>query len=269
MYRERGVRPYQRGCVELTDDREAKISRRWVGFAVGRGARRVAARYKLEAVDDLNDPVGARAMTEINPIVFAERTVQLGRFLSRGPRLLTDKAVVTDVNRSSGVAQVEDLGHAVDAPTGHAGDEVGDAGVTFPVALVRVVEPHRRRAPEHGVGWVSNVPYLVRLPAEAPQQEYPLDISWGDAGQIGSVANADHLSAASLTDTTRTGEVTQVDGVGGVGDINDRSAVVLDGICERIQGRATMVAEVGYPPAALLVHEWLIGGTVLKIVEAH
>ena len=30
-----------------------------------------------------------------------------------------------------------------------------------------------------------------------------------------------------------------------------------------------MVADVGDPPAALLVHEWLIGGTVLQVVKAH
>ena len=65
-----------------------------------------------------------------------------------------------------------------------------------------------------GLARVSNVPYLVRLPAEAPQQEYPLDIIRGDAGQVRSVANPDHLSAARLASSSRTGEVTEIDGLG-------------------------------------------------------
>jgi len=85
----------------------------------------------------------------------------------------------------------------------------------------------------------------MRNSAEAPQQEHPLDVRGGNAGQVGSIANADHLSAARFTRPARTGKVTEVDGVCGVGDLDYRSAIVLYATCERIQGRTAMVTNIG------------------------
>ena len=72
--------------------------------------------------------------------------------------------------RRRGIAQVVDLGHPVGAPARDAGDEVGDAGVALPEALVRVARPSTTVVTFDRLRRVGDVPDLVGRVAERAQQ---------------------------------------------------------------------------------------------------
>ncbi len=65
-----------------------------------------------------------------------------------------------------GIAEVVDLGHALDAPARRAADEIGDAGVAFPPVLVGVDAGRRLR----GRTW------LVRFTRDGYEDA---DVKWG------------------------------------------------------------------------------------------
>src|SRR5580704_6020345 len=98
---------------------------------------------QLLPVDDLQLAALVGAVAEIDTVAGRTqryRSVQLGRNLAGGSRLLADEAEIADLDRIERIAEVEDLGHPSHAPTLHARDQVGDAGVALPPALVGVDE---------------------------------------------------------------------------------------------------------------------------------
>src|SRR5206468_5813476 len=95
--------------------------------------------------------------------------VQVGRDRIGRTRLLAREAEVSDLDWSRRVAQIVDLGHAARAPSGNAGHEVGNSGVAFPPALVRVSETGESLDQSRRLGH-GDVPDLVRLRSEGAQQ---------------------------------------------------------------------------------------------------
>lgn len=96
-YRECRMRAHQGRRIELRDDEESKVlRRRFPGGRLRAWCDRRSERF-----------IGAGAVAEIKPVPGADRAVQIGWNLARRTRLLTDQAVVTDVNRRSRITQVK------------------------------------------------------------------------------------------------------------------------------------------------------------------
>src|SRR6185437_987617 len=94
---------------------------------------------QLLAIDDLQDAALVRAVAEVDAVRLRshrDRSVQLYGRLARGTGLLSGEPEVADELRMRGIGKVVDLRHAPHAPTLDAGDEIRDAGVAFPPALV-------------------------------------------------------------------------------------------------------------------------------------
>ena len=153
--------PFQRRHHEPRDLGRAQVVRR----------RLLRALEQFLAVDDLQDAALVGAVAEIDAVALRpgrDRPVQLGRHRAGRAGLLAGQAEVADLHRMGGIAQIVDLRHALGAPVGRAGDEVGDAGVALPPALVRVLQPVEPRD-QHRIGRIGDVPDLMRLAAEGAQ----------------------------------------------------------------------------------------------------
>src|SRR5947207_3341831 len=74
---------------------------------------------------------------------------------------LASEAEVADELRLCRVRQVVDLRHAARAPALDPRDEVGDAAVTLPEALVRAFQALHHRRDKRGLRRVGDVPDLV------------------------------------------------------------------------------------------------------------
>ncbi len=111
-----------------------------------RRRRLLRALQQLLAVDDLQHAAGAAAIAEIDAVLVdhRDRTMQIGRHRAGRARLLAGQAEVADLHRLRRVLEIVDLGHALGAPAGHGGDEIGNAGLALPPVLVRVADSCRR-----------------------------------------------------------------------------------------------------------------------------
>src|SRR6266571_4525520 len=79
---------------------------------------------QLRAVDDLQNARLVGAVAEVDAVALrpgGDRAVQLGRHRAARSRLLPREAEIADEFRLRRIRQVEDLGHAPDAPVGQAG----------------------------------------------------------------------------------------------------------------------------------------------------
>ena len=121
------------------------------------GVRRLLRSVQeLIAIHNLHDAVAIGAVAEVDAIAAragGHGAVQFGWNRRPGRSgLLPRQAEVANEHRMGRIAEIIDLRHAANAPAGHAGDKVGDAGVAFPPALVRIHQAVRRQ-PSHG--WAS------------------------------------------------------------------------------------------------------------------
>src|SRR2546427_658816 len=140
-----------------------------------------------------------------------------------------------------------------------------DTGVAFPPAFVRVAEPahHDRHA-----AWlrrVGDVPGLVADGAEAAQQVH---LALVCARQVAAVAHPHHLRASGFALAGFARNMGEVLGLLRIGHVDDRCAVGLLLAGKRIEGHATVLADVGDPARALLLDDGLIGAPALKVVVA-
>src|SRR3954470_7819651 len=143
---------------ELADFRIAQILWR----------RLLRAFQELLTIDDLQNAALAAAVAEINAVDgwHRDRPMQLGRHRAGGARLLTRQAEIADLHRLRRIAEIVDFGHALDAPARHTRDDVGNAGVAFPPALVRVAIVAADRGDPHRIGAIGDVPDFVALGPE-------------------------------------------------------------------------------------------------------
>ena len=187
QHREGGVGAVPGRHLELADLRIAQVLRR----------RLLRTVEELLAVDDLEHAALVGAVAEIDAVALRphrDRAVELGRDRAGGAGLLPGQAEVADMHGMGGIAEVVDLGHALDPPAGDAGDEVGDAGVALPQVLVGVGEAHQP-GEQRRIGGVGDVPDLVALTAEHAEH---VGLGGIALGQELAVAHAHHLGAAAL-----------------------------------------------------------------------
>src|SRR5207302_6530342 len=119
----------ERGEIHAADLRINEVCRR----------RLLRTFQELLAVDDLQDAAGAAAVTEIDAVDLRQRDrpVQFGRHRSARGRLLPGQTEIANLRRLCRITKVIDFGHALDAPSGDGGNQIGNAGVAFPPALLR------------------------------------------------------------------------------------------------------------------------------------
>ena len=151
------------------------------------------------------------------------------------------------MDRLQRIAEVIDLGHAPHPPALHAGNEIGDAGVAFPPALVRVLQAHDDLGEQRGLGRIGDIPDFMATAAEDAQH---VGLAGVALGQRLAVADAHHLRAAFLVVAWEPGDMGEVFRLRRVGYVDDRGAVELglagqfvDGL--RHVGGAAVVADIG------------------------
>src|SRR5262249_35286756 len=157
------MRALQRRHVELADHRIAQVLR----------SRLPRPGQKLFPIDDLQHAALVGAIAEIDTVAARagrDHAVQLGGHGAARPRLLARETVFANLYRLGGVAEIVALGHAARAPARHAGNKVGNSGVAFPPALVRVLEIPAYARDQARALRPGHVPYLVTLPAEGTQK---------------------------------------------------------------------------------------------------
>ena len=153
-----------------------------------------------------------------------DHAVQIGRHRAGRAGLLADQAEVADFHRLRRIAEIEHLGHAARRASLHAGDEVGDAGVAFPPALVRVLEVPAHARDEARACRIGDVPDLVALAAERAQQ---IDLVGIALRQRLAVADAHHLRRRPARKPFLAGNVGEVFRLRRIGHVDDRGAVEL------------------------------------------
>jgi hypothetical protein len=188
--------------------------------------------------------------------------------------LLAGQAKVADVHRPRRIAEIVDLSHTLDAPAGRAGDEVGDAGVAFPEALVGVAQAHDDAGQQGRMGRIGHVPDFMSLAAVDAQQVVFARVA---LRQILAGAGAHHLRSALLAETFRPRNMCQVFRLGRVGHVHDRGAVELVLAGQGVEwfrdlGGAAVMPDIEDVAVALLLDGGLIGAARLQVVvadEAH
>ena len=240
---------------------------------VGHGRREAIgglriARQQLVAVHDLHHTLGPGAVGEVDAIAERDGPVDALRRGAGRARLLARQAEVADETRVRGVAQVIDLRHTISPPAeGRAvRDEVRDTGVALPPVLVRALEAVEHGGEPRRLRGIGHVPDLVGQVAERAQEVRLVLVG---ARQRLAVADSHHRRTARLRLTLRARDVVQIARVLRIGDIDDRRAVVLGLAGERIHPLAAVVADVGDPARALVVHDRLVRGARLEVVHPH
>src|SRR6267142_2287692 len=223
-HRERGVRPVHGREREAPDLGRRQVLRRGL----------VRPGEQLRAVDNLHDAGLVRAVSEIDAIALrtrGDRPMQLGRHgLRLRAGLLAGEAEIADEPGIRRVGEVVHLRHAPRAPAIQPGDEVGDARVAFPPALVRALELVHHDSDSRRLFRRGHVPDLVREVAERAQQ---VDLALISLGELGAVAHSHHLRAAGLALPRLARDVGQVARLARVGHVDDRGAAVLFAATQR------------------------------------
>src|SRR3989475_9441715 len=159
---------------------------------------------ELVTVHDLQHALAAGAVAEIDPVLprpvrkpvrsQGDRAVEVDGRWARGPGLLPDETEVAEEDRVGGVTEVEDLRHAADPPSvgPPVGDQVGDARVAFPPALVGIPEIVDGSRDEHGVARVGDIKDLVPLRALLAEQVSLARNTFGKGDRKSTRLNSSH-----------------------------------------------------------------------------
>src|SRR5262245_43444787 len=164
---------------------------------------------ELLAVDDLQDAALVGAVGEVDAVALrtgGDRAVQPGWRTPGGAGLLTQQPKVADLDGLGRVAEVVDLGHAVDAPARHTRHQISDARVAFPPVLVRALEA-AKAGDELRLGGIGHIPNLVCGVGEGAQHIDGVGIA---LRQGLAVADAHHLRPALFRQALVAGKVDQV-----------------------------------------------------------
>src|SRR5262245_43900696 len=94
-----------------------------------------------------------------------------------------------------------------------------------------------------------------------------IDLSFVGIGQLAAVTGPDHLRTACLADSGAAGKMFEITRAAWVCHIHDRRAVRFHQASHGIHRSPTMMTYVSNKAVALLVNDWLIGGTRLQVVE--
>ena len=264
QHRKGGVAPLNGDIVEPADFRIAQVFRR----------RLLRPVQELVAVDDLQDAALVGAVAEIDAVALRperDRAVQFRRHRAGRAGFLAGQAEIADLYRMRRIAEIVDFGHAAHAPVRHARDQIGDAGIAFPPALVRVVERPRRCATT-ARDWRDRSTFQISWPccrtraADRPRWDRP----WAKSCRRRPAPSARRPPrrclpvpgicaryfgcAGSVTSTIEVplGSSLPVSGLNGFG----------------ISGGAAMMADIGDPAVALMMDGRLIGAACLQVVVA-
>src|SRR5262245_8099386 len=131
---------------------------------------------------------------------------------------------VADEDWMRGIAEIVDFRHPLRAPCGIAADEIGNAGIAFPPALMRIPQSGDDRGQLRWLGRIGDVPDLVRLGSECAKQ---VDLALVGLRQLRACAGAYHLRPAGFTLSGITGNVGEIFRLAWIGDVDDRCAVRL------------------------------------------
>ena len=181
--------------VELADHGVAQVI----------GRRLFRAVQQLLAVDDLHHAALVGAVGEIDAVALragGNHAVELGRNGAGGTRLLADQAVIADLHRLGGITEIVHFGHSARPPPLDPGDEISDAGIAFPPALMSVLEALAHSRDERRRLRLAHVPDLVPPPAERTQQ---IGLRRIALRQALAVAGAHHLPATLLAQPLQPG----------------------------------------------------------------
>ena len=226
---------------------------------------------ELVPVHDLQHPLGAGAVGDVDAVAEGNGAVEPFGRRPRGAGLLARQAEVPDEARLRRVAQIVDLGHPVCPPARRTSvrDQVGDPRIALPPVLVGTVEPldHRHHVP--GLRRRAHVPHLVGEVAERAQE---IRLGGVSLGQRSAVADARHGGPAPLGLARRAGDVVEIARLTRVRDVHDGGTVLLRLPGQRVEPSAAMVADIGYPTLTLAMDHGLVGRARLEIVlpdQAH
>ena len=186
-----------------------------------------------------------------------------------GLGLRAHHAEVADVYRLCRIAQVVDLEVIAAHPSflRVVGDEIRDAGVAFPPALVRAGQVVDDRCQLARLRRHRDIPDFMCAATKRAQQ---VPLAFHAARQRVAAADAHHLRSAGAPVFTG-GNVREVFRVRGVGHVDDRRAAHFQFPGERIHERllVVVVTDVGDLPAVLADDERLVGGSSLEVVMAN
>src|SRR4030095_4368840 len=133
-------------------------------------------------------------------------------------RLLSGQAEVPDEDGVRRIAQVVNLRHARRTPGGVAADQIRDAGLALPPALMRVLQVVHDEGEARRLFRSRHVPDFVAGRAERTKQ---VELALVRLRQVGAAARAHHLrlTLTWLLSTTR--NVSDIFGLPGIGDVDD------------------------------------------------
>ena len=243
--------------VEPTALRREQLRRRRIGGVdQGRGQQRLF-------IDDLQRAVAAGPVAEVHTALERNRAVQLRGNRTGRAGLLADQAEVADEPGVRGITEVEDLRHATRPPSGRPRDQVGNARLAVPPTLVAVAQTaDDRRDQRRRLGDGDVVDFMV-----GGRRAKQIHLVLVGAREVDTVAGAYHLGPARLAGPLRSLDVKQVSGPPRVGDVHDRRPVVVR-CTDAGSGRSTVMADVGDPAVALMMHDRLVRRPGLEVVEA-
>src|SRR5258706_2287675 len=127
-------------------------------------------------------------------------------------------------------------------------DQIRDAGVALPPALVRVLQPGDDGRDLRRLFGRRHVPDFVPGSAERPEKERLVLVRLREAA-----AGTHHLRLTWTLRFSTARNVSDIFRLAGIGDVDHRRAVVLHPTIEQIRHRAGVMADVGDVAIALLL----------------
>ena len=192
--------------------------------------------------------------------------MQFKRWLAGRAGLLTVHTIVTNEHWFGRIREVINLGHAAHAPVLRTGDEISDAGIAFPPALMRAAQIANDDIQARGLLRCGDIPHFMLLITEHPQH---IDLGRIALRQLRTLADARHLPATGLTLAALARNMHDKLRLARIGNIDYRRAVVLQLAILRIHACAAMQTDVCDPATVLLNDGRLIGTACLQVVKAH
>ena len=252
----RGVRARVNRHVHLADDRVPQV----------RVGRLLWSFQQFLAIDDLHDAVPAGAIAEVHAIELRhrDRSMQLRRHgIHRRARLLPGQSEIANEDGVRRIAQVVDLRHARCPPRRIAADQIRNARLALPEALVRLLQVVDHSGEERRLFGNRDVPDLM---PDAAQRAKQIELALVRLRQIGAAARAHHLRLTGSLRFAAARDVRNVFGLTRIGDVDHRRAVVLEFAGQHVRHRTGVMADIRDVPIALFLNDRLVGAARLHLV---